>query len=225
MQQRTRLYLVRHCDVANPRGVLYGYLPGFGLSEKGLAQAESLGQRLTGQPIRVIRTSPLERARQTTSIIAQHLDSPEIVVDDDLLEARFSLYLQGVRYAQVPWRRPLWWVHMAYPGLLRRDEKVGAMAARVERSLQRVLESVGDGTGICVSHGDPIQAFWIRYLHRRPWALHHLQCAKGGLLALDYEDGKLAKVSYVPPQVAAPMGGEQPNDRAGETPAADSSQV
>jgi broad specificity phosphatase PhoE len=99
------------------------------------------------------------------------------------------------------------------------------MAARVERSLQRVLESVGDGTGICVSHGDPIQAFWIRYLHRRPWALHHLQCAKGGLLALDYEDGKLAKVSYVPPQVAAPMGGEQPNDRAGETPAADSSQV
>src|ERR1039458_5450147 len=82
VQQRTRLYLVRHCDVANPRGVLYGYLPGFGLSEKGLAQAESLGQRLGGQPIRVIRTSPLERARQTTSIIARHLDGPEVVVED-----------------------------------------------------------------------------------------------------------------------------------------------
>ena len=58
MSQRARLYLVRHCDVANPRGVLYGYLPGFALSEKGLVQAESLGGRLAGQPIRVIRTSP-----------------------------------------------------------------------------------------------------------------------------------------------------------------------
>jgi broad specificity phosphatase PhoE len=203
VQQRTRLYLVRHCDVANPRGVLYGYLPGFGLSEKGLAQAESLGQRLAVQPIRVIRTSPLERARQTTSIIARHLDGPAVVVDDDLVEARFSLYLQGVPYAQVPWRRPLWWVHMVWPGLLRRDEKVGAMARRVERSLQRLLESAGDGTGVCISHGDPIQAFWIRYLHRRPWALHHLQCAKGGLLAVDYESGKLVRVTYVPPQVAA----------------------
>ena len=203
MQQRTRLYLVRHCDVANPHGVLYGYLPGFGLSAKGLAQAESLGQRLAGQPVRMIRTSPLERARQTTSIIARHLDSPEVIVDDDLVEARFGIYLQGVPYAQVPWRRPLWWVHMAYPGLLRRDERVGAMAGRVERSLERLLESVGDGTGVCVSHGDPIQAFWITYLHRHPWALHHLQCAKGGLLALDYESGKLVKVTYVPPQVAA----------------------
>ena len=203
MQQRIRLYLVRHCDVANPHGVLYGYLPGFGLSAKGLSQAESLGQRLGGQPVRVIRTSPLERARQTTSIIARHLDNPEVVVDDDLVEARFGLYLQGIRYAEVPWRRPLWWVHMVYPGLLRRDERVGAMAGRVERSLERLLESVGDGTGVCVSHGDPIQAFWITYLHRHPWALHHLQCAKGGLLALDYESGKLGKVTYVPPQVAA----------------------
>ena len=203
MQQRIRLYLVRHCDVANPHGVLYGYLPGFGLSAKGLSQAESLGQRLGGQPVRVIRTSPLERARQTTSIIARHLDNPEVVVDDDLVEARFGLYLQGIRYAEVPWRRPLWWVHMVYPGLLRRDERVGAMAGRVERSLERLLESVGDGTGVCVSHGDPIQAFWITYLHRHPWALHHLQCAKGGLLALDYESGKRVKVTYVPPQVAA----------------------
>jgi len=203
VQQRIRLYLVRHCDVANPHGVLYGYLPGFGLSAKGLSQAESLGQRLGGQPVRVIRTSPLERARQTTSIIARHLDNPEVVVDDDLVEARFGLYLQGIRYAEVPWRRPLWWVHMVYPGLLRRDERVGVMAGRVERSLERLLESVGDGTGVCVSHGDPIQAFWITYLHRHPWALHHLQCAKGGLLALDYESGKLVKVTYVPPQVAA----------------------
>jgi broad specificity phosphatase PhoE len=215
VSQLARLYLARHCDVANPRGVLYGYLPGFGLSEKGLAQAESLGSRLAAHPIRVIRTSPLERARQTAGIIARHLDSPEVIPDDDLVEARFSLYLQGVPYRQVPWRRPLWWVHMVYPGLLRRDETVTAMADRVERSLQRLLDSLPEGNGVCVSHGDPIQAFWIRHLGRRPWALHHLQCAKGGMLVVDYVDRRLSDVHYVAPQVAGTPAGA---DAAGATP-------
>ena len=199
MPQRSRLYLIRHCDVANPDRVLYGYLRGFGLSEKGLSQAEALGESLAGQPIRVIRTSPLERARQTAAIIARHLGDVEVVSDDDLVEARFSRYLQGVPYGQVPWRRPLWWVHMARPGLLRRDETVAQMADRVERSLQRILDAVAEGSGICISHGDPIQAFWIRHLGRPSWALHRLQCAKGGLLVVDYADRRLSGIRYVPP--------------------------
>jgi len=208
--QAARLYLVRHCDVANPDGVLYGYLPGFVLSEKGVAQAGVLGRRLAGAPIRVIRTSPLERARQTAAIIAGHLDDPEVIVDDDLVEARFSLYLQGVPYARIPWRRPLWWVHMVWPGLLRRDETVTAMADRVERSLQRLLDSAPEGPGVCISHGDPIQAFWIRHLGRPAWALHHLQCLKGGMLVLDYLDRKLTHIRYVPPETQEPAPGPAP---------------
>ena len=204
MPQSRRIFLVRHCDVANPRGVLYGYLPGFGLSERGVAQAEALGRFLADRPIRVIRTSPLERARQTAAIIARDLGSPGVIEDEDLVEARFSLYLQGVAYAQVPWRRPLWWVHMVRPGLLGRDETVSAMANRLERSLQRVLESSASDSGVCISHGDPIQAFWIRHLGRPAWALHRLKCAKGGMLALDYQDRRLTAISYVPPQLHGP---------------------
>ena len=55
-------------------------------------------------------------------------------------------------------------------------------------------------SGVCVSHGDPIQAFWIRHLGRRAWALHRLQCAKGGLLALDYEGRRLSRITYLPPE-------------------------
>lgn len=194
-----RLYLVRHCDVENPRRVLYGYLPGFGLSAKGVSQAHAIGRYLSGRPIRTIRTSPLERARQTAAIIAGHLDAPEVVPDPDLVEARFSRYLQGVGYAQVPWRRPLWWVHMASPGLLRRDETVREMAARVERALFLLLDAEPGSEGVGVSHGDPIQAFWIRSLGRPAWALHRLQCAKGGLLALDYDRRRLVDIKYLPP--------------------------
>ena len=138
-----------------------------------------------------------------------------MIPDDDLVEARFSLYLQGVPYAQVPWRRPLWWVHMVYPGLLRRDESVTAMADRVERSLQRLLDSVPEGSGVCVSHGDPIQAFWIRHLGRRPWALHHLQCAKGGMLVLDYVDRKLARSTTCPPGRSGRPGARRGPSRGG----------
>src|SRR5205085_9990069 len=56
---RTRLYLVRHCDVRNPKGVLYGHLPNFPLSERGVGQAHALGRFFAGRPIRRIYTSPL----------------------------------------------------------------------------------------------------------------------------------------------------------------------
>jgi broad specificity phosphatase PhoE len=200
----TRVFLARHCDVANPERRLYGFLPGFALSARGVSQAEAMAQRLEPQRIRVVRTSPLDRAVQTAEIIAGRAGAP-VVEDPDLIESRFSRYLQGVRYTEVPWRRPLWWVHMAWPGLLGRDETVEAMAGRVERALRRVLEEAGDGSGVCVSHGDPIQAFWIRSLGRRAWALHRLQCAKGGMLALDYSGERLLRITYVPPPSGVPQ--------------------
>jgi broad specificity phosphatase PhoE len=219
---RTRLYLCRHCDVANPRKVLYGYLPGFGLSDKGLRQAEAMGRFLAGRPIRRIYSSPLERAMETSAIVSRHLGGVEVVPDPDLLEARFSLYLEGVPATQVPWRRPLWWVHLVWPGLLRRDEKIGEMAGRIGRPLDRLLVDFPGESGACVSHGDPIQAFWIRYDGRPPWALHRLQCAKGGLLILDYEDGRLTGVEYVSPErIAAAVPAGEPGITGGPaTPAA-----
>ena len=162
----TRLHLVRHCDVRNPDGVLYGHLPDFPLSEKGVKQAHALGRYFARSNARQIYSSPLERARQTSEIIASYLDSVPITYTDDLIETRFGLYLQGVPPKQVPWRRPLWLVHMVLPGLLANDESVPALAARVRRPLMQLLaDHPGDG-GICVSHGDPIQGFWVAAEHR-----------------------------------------------------------
>jgi broad specificity phosphatase PhoE len=196
-----RIWLARHCDVENPGHVIYGHLPDFPLSTLGVEQAHSLGRRLAGRPIRRLVTSPLERARQTAEIIAGHLESPEIVVSDDLVEAEFGRHLQGVPVKQIPWRRPLWWVHMALPGLLPGDETVAHMAARLERPLHRLLDDLPDAEGLAISHGDPIQAFWLRHRRLPRWALHRLQCAKGGLLALDYNGHVLERVRYRPPQV------------------------
>lgn len=102
----TRVHLVRHCDVHNPQGVLYGHLPNFPLSEKGVRQAHSLGQRLARTDAQQIYSSPLARAVQTAEIIGSHIPGSTITLTEDLVEARFGRYLQGIRPAQVPWRRP-----------------------------------------------------------------------------------------------------------------------
>lgn len=200
-QPSTRVFLARHCDVRNPGGILYGHLPDFPLSDKGVRQAHAQGQYLATTGARLIQASPLLRAQQTAAIIAEHIPGATILTTDDLVEARFGHYVQGVRPAQIPWRRPLWMVHMIWPGLLPNDESVGEMAARVDRPIQRMLtERPGEG-GILVSHGDPIQAFWVRSTGRPPWALHRLQCAKGGMLELDYDGGRLVRTVYRPPAV------------------------
>ena len=195
----TRVYLARHCDVRNPDGVLYGHLPNFPLSEKGVRQAHALGRRLSTTAARQIYSSPLERATQTAEIISSHIPGSTVTFTNDLIEARFGRYLQGIRPPQVPWRRPLWMIHMLWPGLLPNDERVNEMAARVERPIRRLLTQHPSDGGICVSHGDPIQAFWVRSEGRAAWALHRLQCAKGGMLELDYVEGMLTSTVYRPP--------------------------
>lgn len=201
---RTRLFLVRHCDVFNPDGVLYGHLPGFRLSERGVRQAHSMGRRLATEPIRQIYVSPLQRAQETAAILAGHLPGAEVTTTEELTEALFGRYLEGVRPRDVIWRRPLWLVHMARPGLLPCDESVPELAARVRAPLERLLHDHPAGSGVCVTHGDPIQGFWVDADGRSPFALHRLQCAKGGMLVLDYEGGRLAGKTYVPPEEVAP---------------------
>lgn len=159
--------------------------------------------------------SPLLRAQQTAEIICSHIPGSTITTTEDLVEARFGYYLQGVKPRDVLWRRPLWLVHMLWPGLLPNDERVGAMAARVERPIRRILATTPDEGGVCVSHGDPIQAFWLRSESRPPWALHRLQCAKGGVLELDYSDGALERITYCPPARDDPAA--EPHSEVGDT--------
>jgi broad specificity phosphatase PhoE len=197
----TGVFLVRHCDVENPGRVLYGHLEGFRLSEKGVRQAHALGERLASTPVRQIYSSPLERAQQTARIIASHLDNVPVTTTPELVEARFGYYLQGVRaHFNIIWRRPLWVVHMFAPGLLPNDESVAEMARRVRAPVLRLVRDHPGQGGVCVTHGDPIQAFWVESEGRRPWALHRLQCAKGGMLELDYEGERLAGKRYLPPE-------------------------
>ena len=66
----TVIHLVRHGQVENPRRVLYGRLPGYHLSLRGQAQATLLAGRFANEPVAAVVASPLERAQQTATPIA-----------------------------------------------------------------------------------------------------------------------------------------------------------
>jgi broad specificity phosphatase PhoE len=66
----TKIYLVRHGEVFNPKNVCYGRLPRFGLSKNGKKQAQRLRGFFRRENISKIYSSPLLRSRQTALIIS-----------------------------------------------------------------------------------------------------------------------------------------------------------
>jgi broad specificity phosphatase PhoE len=205
----TRVYLVRHAEVENPRRVLYGHLPGFPLSELGRAQAAEVGRRLRDSGIRRIVHSPLERAAETAQLMCEQLpEAVPLVPEPDLREAEFSRYLQGVPFWQIPVRRPLWVVHKARRGLLPGDEPIERLGGRIVGVMERTAAEHPQEPVALVSHADPLQAAWI-LIDGRPQTereLYRKQVGRAGVLEVDLDGGqRVLAVTYIePPKVAVP---------------------
>lgn len=204
MPEVTRIFLCRHAAPYNPEGVFYGHLPGFGLGEEGRRQALGLGRFLAAYPNCRMYSSPLQRALETAQLAVSQLpQSVEIEVREDLLEAEFGKYIQGIKRPQVIYKRPFFFLHALAPGLAPGDESVPEMAERVGRVVREALKTCRGQAAAIVSHADPIKAFWNRHLDRANWRFHMLELAKGGFLELEYEDDRLANVVPHGPVLAA----------------------
>jgi broad specificity phosphatase PhoE len=202
----TRLYLIRHADVENPRKLLYGHLDGFDLSALGRVQATAVGERLRNEDIRRIVHSPLARAVETTQLINAGLARPAVLESDpELREAEFSRYLQGVPYWQVPLRRPLWFVHKAKRGLVPGDESIDRLGGRVLAVVRRLARDHSGETMAIVSHADPLNAVWVLLDGRahNEREMYRKSVDKAGMLRLDLEGETPKAWEYIPPPAVA----------------------
>ena len=204
----TRVFLIRHADVENPRRLLYGHLDGFQLSALGRAQALAVGDRLASAGLKRIVHSPLARAHETAELINSRLAAPAILeADPELREAEFSRYLQGLPYWQIPVRRPLWFVHKAKRGLLPGDEAINKLGGRVLDVMKRIAREHPGETMAIVSHADPLQAAWILLDGRahNERELYRKVVDRAGVLRVDLEGDKPVAWEYIaPPKVASP---------------------
>jgi len=116
------VHLLRHGEVHNPDQVLYGRLPGFGLSERGRAMAERAAEviaRVPDSPARVgvLVTSPLQRARETAAPLERALGltarvDPRVIEGSNDFEGHhvdgaFLRRPENLRRLWNPWR-PSW---------------------------------------------------------------------------------------------------------------------
>ncbi len=159
----TTILVVRHAEVDNPKQVLYGRLPRFGLSYRGRQQAERVANFLADRPIAAIYSSPLLRARQTAATIARY--HPTTV-------PRVSSLLQEVRSA---WQGTPFSAFK--PGFNtygdRRepdDESIEDIRGRMVKFVERVRRRSAGACVACVSHGDPITILRVA-LSGRPLTL------------------------------------------------------
>ena len=197
------VHLVRHGEVHNPDGVLYGRIPGFGLSEAGRVMAKGAADFLAGRDIIVLRSSPLERALETAEPISAELGLP-IEVDDRLIEP--WNYFEGMRFGvgDGALRKPRHWLQLRNPFRPSWGEPYKEVAARVLAAAGDAAVAAEGHEAVCVSHQLPIWVARQAANGRRLWHdPRRRQCALGSVTSLMFAGDKIIGVNYAEPSGAS----------------------
>ena len=224
MAEQTTVHLLRHGEVHNPRGVLYGRRDGFHLSDLGNKMAERIAETIGDRDIVHMRTSPLERARETGAPLAA-VRGLTPVIDPRVIES--SNKFEGVNFsdgAMTFVKRPSLLRHMYNPLKPSWGEPYDEIAGRMVAAIHDARDAAAGHEAVVVSHQLPIWTTRL-FLEKRSY-LHHpkkRQCTLCSLTSLHFDDDRLVRVTYSEPagdlipvgDRSAPFsaGGAAPEDR------------
>lgn len=215
----TVVHLVRHGEVHNPEGVLYGRRDGFHLSDRGRQMAERVAEVMRTRDITVVRSSPLERAQETAAPLAAALDV-EVGLDERVIESvnRF----EGKRFGkgENALRNPLLWRHLWNPFKPSWGEPYQEIVARMMAAVQDVRRDAAGHEGLLVSHQLPI---WTTRLHAEGRSFLHdprkRQCTLCSVTSFGFVDDRIAQITYSEPAIdLIPRGDRRAPFSAGDAP-------
>ncbi len=210
--QRSTVHLVRHGEVHNPDGVLYGRLPEFHLSELGRRMAEQVAgyfeeQRDAGTTVVHLVASPLTRAQETAQPVADALGLA-ITTDERIIEAENRF--EGMSRIKSRIRQPRYWPLLVNPFRPSWGEPYNQQAERVMGAVhdarRRAVEAAGvDAAGsvpeaILVSHQLPIWVTRLAAEHRRLWHdPRQRECTLTSVTSIDFSGDTVQRVRYAEP--------------------------
>lgn len=199
--EQTVVHVVRHGQVANPGGVLYGRLPGYHLSELGQAMAQRLGEHFAEVPLTLLRCSPLERARETMAPIAAGHPHLEVELDERVIEAENVFEGKSFGKNNLMLLKPnnLW--HLRNPLRPTWGEAYKSVVARMRTAIADAAAAAGEGgQAVIVSHELPI---WMARLSAEGRPLVHdprkRQARLASVTSFSFSDGRVVRVSYAEP--------------------------
>ena len=197
-QNRTIVHLVRHGEVDNPAGLLYGRLPDYHLSELGREMAERVAEHFRERDVVHLRSSPLERAQETAAPLAETLGLP-VVIDDRVIEA--ANYFEGLRLSfDGALRHPKNWLYFRNPFKPSWGEAYAEILTRMRPAMKDAGDAAFGHEALIVTHQLPI---WIARINAEGRRMIHdprkRQCTLGSVTSFTYIDGRVTSVSYSEP--------------------------
>lgn len=196
----TIVHLLRHGEVHNPQGVLYGRRDGFHLSVLGNRMAERIAETIGDRDITHLVASPLERAQETARPLAA-ARGLEIATDDRVIES--TTVFEGMSFgegAMTLVKRPKLWRHLRNPLTPSWGEPYKQIAARMMAAVEDARVAAVGHEAVIVSHQLPI---WTTRLHVEKRSFLHdprsRQCTLCSLTSLHFVGDRLAQVSYSEP--------------------------
>jgi broad specificity phosphatase PhoE len=206
----TVVHLLRHGEVHNPAGVLYGRLPGFTLSDLGQQQAELAADHLARRPVRYLVSSPLQRALQTAQPLSLALDL-HVETDDRLIEAANHLEGRPVAGGKGLFKDPTLFKYYRNPFRPSWGEPYVEIAHRVLAAVHTARDVVAamgpDAEAVAVSHQLPIVCA-RRFVEGR--RLYHdprrRQCSLASVTSFVFDGSEIVRIDYAEPADTLPRG-------------------
>lgn len=191
----TIVHVVRHGEVDNPEGILYGRLPGHHLSERGHQMAQAAADHLAQRDIVHVASSPLERAQETAAPIAQ-AHGLDVALDGDLLES--GNVLEGLVIDGATLRAH--WHRLVNPLRPSWGEPYQRIASRMREAMDAARQRAEGHEGVLVSHQLPI---WMlrRSLEGRR-LVHHprrRECSLASVTSVLFHGPFPVRVMYAEP--------------------------
>jgi broad specificity phosphatase PhoE len=199
---RTVVHLLRHGEVHNPTGVLYGRQPDFHLSDLGREMAGMVGAHLADHDVTVVVASSLDRAQETATPIASAHDLA-ITTDDRVIEA--DNYFEGKTFGvgDGSLRYPKHWPKLINPFKPSWGEPYETIADRMLAAIATVRQAARGHEAVIVSHQLPVWTVRSRLEGRRLWHdPRKRECALASLTSLVFVGDELESITYSEPAAA-----------------------
>ena len=199
MSEQTTVHLMRHGEVHNPEGVLYGRMPGYHLSDLGVQMAEKVAAAVADRDIVHLRVSPLERAQETARPIAV-ARGLEIVTDPRVIESENIFEGKSFGVGDGALRKPSAWVHLWNPLKPSWGEPYKEIAARMMAAIYDARDAALGHEAVIISHQLPI---WTTRLHAEGRSFLHdprrRQCTLCSLTSFSFTGDRLTSIGYSEP--------------------------
>jgi broad specificity phosphatase PhoE len=200
------VHLLRHGEVRNPTGVLYGRLPGFHLSDRGRDQAETVAKALADADVTALLASPLERAQETAAPLAA-VHGLDVVTDEGLVEADNRFEGKTVSVGGGALRSPRHWPLLRDPFTPSWGEPYLQIAHRMLAVVHRARALAEGHEAVCVSHQLPIWTLRRFVTGQRLWHdPRRRQCALASLTSLVFAGTEFTQLRYSEPVGASDPG-------------------